>query len=231
VISLEQVRVLEDRVEKAVAYIASLRGETAELGRRLAETQSFIDEAADELAVAEEQTLAAIKRAAAANEKAAAADEKIAAAEKRAEEAESLRLTEAGRIREFESRLADMAERVAAAETRAAELNARAEEYRKDQAKIEEGIVHALEKLDSFEDAVLGETKAAGKKERETPQTEPAEALAAESDTTSAEAPGPLAEDAPVGSGIAVKTGFDGDGHVKGPSVDIETVENELDIF
>jgi chromosome segregation ATPase len=217
VISLEQVRVLEDRVEKAVAYIASLRGETAELGRRLAETQSFIDEAADELAVAEEQALAAAER--------------TAAAEKRAEAAESLRLTEAGRIREFESHLADMAERVAAAEARAAELNARAEEYRKDQAKIEEGIVHALEKLDSFEDLVLGETKEVGEKAPGKPQTEPADASTAESDTTSAEAPGPLAEEPPVSSDIAIKTGFDGDGQVKGLPVDIETVENELDIF
>ncbi|MGA2546867.1 MAG: hypothetical protein ABSF43_09990 [Rectinemataceae bacterium] len=230
-ISLEQVRVLEDRVEKAVAYIASLRGETAELGRRLAETQSFIDEAADELAVAEEQALAAAKKTAAAVERAAAADERIAAAEKRAEAAESLRLTEAGRIREFESRLADMAERVAAAETRAAELNARAEEYRKDQAKIEEGIVHALEKLDSFEDLVLGETSAVEKKAPETSQTEPADTVAAESTATPDEALGPLAEEAPAVSGIAVKTGFDGDGQVKGLPVDIETVENELDIF
>jgi chromosome segregation ATPase len=142
-ISLEQVRALEDRVERAVAYIASLREEGVELRRRLDEAQSFIDAAANELAAAEGKT---------------------AAAEKRAETAEELRQAEAaamaGRIREFESRLSDMAERVAAAETRAAELGARAEEYRKDQAKIEEGIVHALQKLDSFEDLVLGQAAA-----------------------------------------------------------------------
>ncbi len=164
-ISLEQVRALEDRVEKAVAYIASLREEGTELRRRLAESQSFIDAAADELAAAEEKT---------------------AAAEKRADAVEELRLAEAqavaGRVREFESRLNDMAERVAAAETRAAELGARAEEYRKDQSKIEEGIVHALRKLDSFEDLVLSTAS-------------PAEAPAA----------GTATEPAAEGSGIAVK--------------------------
>jgi chromosome segregation ATPase len=180
VVSLEQVRALEDRVEKAVAYIASLREEGAGLKLRLAEAQSFIDEAADELA---------------------AAEEKAAAAEGRAEAAEELRQAEAsavaGRIREFESRLSDMAERVAAAETRAAELGARAEEYRKDQAKIEEGIVHALRKLDSFEDMVLGQAVAS---------------------TAAADAPEAAAAD----SGIAVKSA---------PDAEIETVENELDIF
>jgi chromosome segregation ATPase len=135
-ISLEQVRALEARVERAVSYIASLREEGAELRRRLAEAQSFIDEAANELA---------------------AAEQKSQDAEKRAEAVEALRQAEGGRMREYESRLSDMAERVAAAESRAAELGARAEEYRRDQAKIEEGIVHALEKLDSFEDLVLGQ--------------------------------------------------------------------------
>jgi len=192
VISLEQVRALEERVERAVAYIASLRGETAELGKRLAETQSFIDEAADELAVAEERVLAA--------------EGKVEAADERADAAESLRQAEAGRIREFESRLADMAERVAAAETRAAELTARAEEYRKDQAKIEEGIVHALERLDSFEDRVLG-------------QVDPSAAVVNSAEETTA------------GSGIAVKSGPDAGDEVKIHPAEIETVENELDIF
>ena len=144
-VSLEQVRALEDRVEKAVSYIAGLREEGAELRRRLAETQSFIDDAANALAAAEE--------------KAHAAEEMTVAAERRAEAAEAQRKVDAAQAREIESRLSDMAERVAAAETRAAELSARAEEYRKDQAKIEEGIVHALEKLDSFEDLVLAQAE------------------------------------------------------------------------
>ena len=143
-ISLEQVRALEERVERAVAYIASLRAEGAELGRRLIEAQSFIDDAANELAEAEE--------------KAAAAEQRAVAVESQREAEVSAWTT---RIREVEARLTDMAERVAAAETRAAEMSARAEEYRRDQAKIEEGIVHALEKLDSFEDLVLAQPGAA----------------------------------------------------------------------
>lgn len=150
-VSLEQVRALESRVERALAYIASLREESAELSRRLAEAQSFIDDAANELGAAEAA--------------AAAAEAKTAEAERRAVAAESLRQAEASataeRIREFESRLADMAERVASAETMAAELSSRAEEYRRDQAKIEEGIVHALQKLDSFEDLVLSQAEKA----------------------------------------------------------------------
>jgi len=179
-ISLEQVRTLEDRVEKAVAYIASLRAEAAELERRLAEATSFIDEAASELA---------------------ASEEKAVQAESRAEAAEAQRQAEALRIREIESRLQDMAERVAAAETRSAELNARAEEYRKDQAKIEEGIVHALEKLDSFEDLVLA-------------QPEPASHEAA-------------SEPIVLGSGIAVKSATEAEARED----EIESVTNELDIF
>jgi chromosome segregation ATPase len=210
VISLEQVRALEDRVEKTVAYITSLRGENAELGRRLAETQAFIDEAADELAVAEER---------------------VHAAEKRADTSEALRQAEEGRIREFESRLADMAERVAAAETRAAELNSRAEDFRKDQAKIEEGIVHALEKLDSFEDFVLGQAGAAEEKVVEKASADPVAetsagtaAIPAKDQESDVEAPA-------IGSGIAVKSASSGDGVAKAPATDIETVENELDIF
>jgi chromosome segregation ATPase len=186
VVSLEQVRALEDRVEKAVAYIGSLREEGAELRRRLAEAQSFIDEAGEELA---------------------AAEEKVLAAEKRADSAQSMRDADAEKIRELESRLGDMAQRVAAAETRAAELSARAEEYRKDQAKIEEGIVHALEKLDSFEDLVLAQ----------------ASPPAAEEPTAEA------AEEPAAKAGIAVKAAPDLE--AESGSEGASTLENELDIF
>jgi chromosome segregation ATPase len=218
-ISLEQVRTLEDRVEKAVAYIASLREDNAEferryaeLERRLAEAQSFIDDAAKELAAAEE--------------KAQAAEKRVADAEKRAEAAEAGRQGDAaataGRIREVDARLGDMAERVAAAETRAAELSSKAEEYRKDQAKIEEGIVHALEKLDSFEDLVLSQSPAnpeatppqGASKLREPPKPEAA--------VQSVESVDPVDE-----SGIAVKSGPPS----QAAAEEAPTVENELDIF
>ncbi|MBL8967167.1 MAG: cell division protein ZapB [Spirochaetaceae bacterium] len=84
-ISVEQVRALEERVEKAIAYIAALRAENGELRRGLEKAEGDL-----------------------------------------------------GR-----------------AESRAAELEAAAETFRHDQARIEEGIVHALEKLDAFEDLVV----------------------------------------------------------------------------
>ena len=199
-ISLEQVRALEDRVERAVSYIAKLREEGADLGRRLAEAQSFIDEAATELAAAEAKLSASETQIEEAVEKALAADMRAEAAEARLDASESKAAEAvATRIREFESRIADMAERVAAAETRAAELSARAEEYRRDQAKIEEGIVHALQKLDTFEDLVLSQA-----------------ASSPESATQAAREP------AVEASGIAVKAA---------PNAEVETVENELDIF
>lgn len=67
------------------------------------------------------------------------------------EAAESARDAAQTRVAELESRLAE-------AEAKTAELAGRIDEYRRDQSRIEEGIVHALEKLDSFEDLVLGQT-------------------------------------------------------------------------
>lgn len=166
-LSLEQVRALEDRVEKAVSYIAALRAENSELERRLSEDKSLIDSALAE-----------------AEAKAATFQSRLAEAEAKASEAIAARDAALSRVREFEARIADMAERVAAAEARAAELGARAEEYRKEQARIEEGIIHALEKLDSFEDLVLSRPVA--------PESEP--------EQTS------HADRAEESSGIAVKT-------------------------
>ena len=77
-ISLEQVRALEDRVEKAVAYIAQLRGENAELERRLPRRKSFIDEAANELAASEEKLQAAEARQAEAETRQAESEAKLA---------------------------------------------------------------------------------------------------------------------------------------------------------
>ena len=137
-LSLEQVRALEDRVEKAVSYIAALRAENSELERRLSEDKSLIDGAAAQ-----------------AEAKVAEIQARLAEAEAKAAEAGADREAALRRLREFEARVSDMAERVASAEARAVEIGAKADEYRKDQARIEEGIIHALEKLDSFEDLVL----------------------------------------------------------------------------
>lgn len=84
-LSVEQVHALEERVEKAVSYIGSLRTENAELRKELERT-------AAELGAAKAQN---------------------------------------------------------------AELEAAAAAFKSDQARIESGIVHALEKLDMFEDLVM----------------------------------------------------------------------------
>jgi len=89
-IGVEQIRALEDRIEKALAFISGLRSENAAL-------------------------------------QAEASDEARGRAEDRAAAAES-------RTRELEEAIAI---------------------FRRDQSRIEEGILHALEKLDAFEDLVL----------------------------------------------------------------------------
>ncbi len=91
-IGVEQIRTLEDRIEKALAFIGALREENAALLTKVE-----------------------------------AKDEARGRAEDRAALAES-------RVRELEDAIAV---------------------FKRDQAKIEEGILHALEKLDAFEDLVL----------------------------------------------------------------------------
>lgn len=91
-IGVEQIRALEDRIEKALAFIAGLRAENAAL-----------------------------------QAKAEASDAARGRAEDRAAAAES-------RVRELEEAIAV---------------------FKRDQSRIEEGILHALEKLDAFEDLVL----------------------------------------------------------------------------
>lgn len=133
-LSLEQVRALESRVERAVAYIASIREENAELHRRLneseercAEALSSIDAAAEQLAAAEASSSAAAAEAAA-------------------------------RVGRLEAALAESETRFRAAEARSADLASRMDAYRGDQTRIEEVIVHALQKLDAFEDLILSQT-------------------------------------------------------------------------
>jgi len=109
-LSVEQVHALEERVEKAVSYIGSLRTENAELRKELERT----------------------------------------------------------------------AAELGAAKARNAELEAAALAFRNDQARIETGIVHALEKLDMFEDLVM-QTKPQGGAADSDAQTVNAAEAAAES--------------------------------------------------
>lgn len=87
---------------------------------------------------------------------------------------------------------------LAAAEGRVAELEGLVREFQADQARIEEGIVHALRKLDAFEDAVhaagVSADQAAPRPVEESPVEEsPASA--------GADAPEAVSDEAAGGSG------------------------------
>ncbi|HTX72680.1 MAG TPA: hypothetical protein VMC79_07615 [Rectinemataceae bacterium] len=82
-----------------------------------------------------------------------------------------------------EARVVELERRVGEAESKAAELAARIEDYRRDQTKIEEGILKALDKLDSFEDLLVEgvpptEGASSSKAEESAPHAPPARASA-----------------------------------------------------
>jgi hypothetical protein len=116
-ISVEQIRALEGRIEKALAFIGSLKAENEELRSRLV----GID----------------------------------------------------GERREAEKRADDAGLRVL-------ELEEAAAAFKQDQLRIEEGIIHALKKLDAFEDLVLrGDPPAQGQSPRvDPPAPRPAASVA-----------------------------------------------------
>lgn len=195
-VSLEQIRALEARVEKAVVLIDKLRRENAELEQNLAEAYRNEEQlkaacselerqagaasnaaAADAAAVSEakarslelEQKLQdSERRAKDAELKAAEAEEKLASAERKAQAAEAESVV--------------YRDRALAAEHHAAELESRAEELRREQSRIEEGLSSALRKLDDFEDFVMGISVPAHGSE-----TEVAAAPAAEPEVTQPE--------------------------------------------
>jgi len=166
-VSLEQIRALEARVEKAVVLIDKLRRENAGLEQRLieasrseeqvktayfelerttaassrmsSESEARIGELGAILKEAEDKAREAELKAAEAEEKAAVLERKALAAEAAAEaENEAYR------------------ERALAAEHKASDLESKAEEIKREQSRIEEGLTHALQKLDAFEDLVMG---------------------------------------------------------------------------
>ncbi len=130
-VSLEQIRALEARVEKAVLLIEKLRKENADLEQRLIETSR-----------GEERQREIEQKLAVAELKAAEAEERAAASEKAAQA--------------LEAENSSLRERTASAEQKAADLETKAEQLRHEQGRIEEGLAHALEKLDAFEDLVMG---------------------------------------------------------------------------
>ena len=130
-VSLEQIRALEARVEKAVLLIEKLRKENADLEQRLIEASR-------------------------GEERLREVEQKVAIAELKATEAEKRAAELANTAQTLEAENASLRERTAGAEQKAAELETRAEQLRHEQGRIEEGLAHALEKLDAFEDLVMG---------------------------------------------------------------------------
>lgn len=155
-LSVEQVRALEERVEKAVSYIESLKTENAELRREL---------------------------------------ERVAV-------------------------------ELGAAKAQSAELEAAAQSFKNDQARIEAGIVHALEKLDMFEDLVLqvGETR------REAAvQPEPVVQTAAQFSLKPAESA--FGQESPSAQPEAKAAEEMSEAELEAATAPAKGEENELDIF
>ncbi len=161
-LNLEQIRALEARVEKAVVLITKLRQENADLERQLADAKKTEDLLRNQISELERQCAAQSR---AVNENSARLESYVA----RAKEAEETAAQAALKAAESEERAAAMErkaqaaddeiahyrERALAAERRVAELESKAEELKQEQERIEQGLVQALSKLDSFEDMVL----------------------------------------------------------------------------
>jgi len=148
-VTLEQIRALEARVEKAVALIDKLRKENAELEQRLVEASRSDEQVKSAYSELERKTSASIQSASESADriedlamKLAEAEERAAALDRKAQAAEAENAT--------------YRDRALAAEHRSADLESKAEELRHEQSRIEEGLTHALEKLDAFEDLVMG---------------------------------------------------------------------------
>ncbi|TXT45655.1 MAG: hypothetical protein FD137_1369 [Spirochaetes bacterium] len=184
-VKLEQIRALEARVEKAVVLIDKLRKENAELEQRLLEAAGSQESLAAENVELRRKidTLPAVDLSG-----------KLAQAEAMYE-AESIKSAS------LAERCAELEGRLAAAEAKASELEASAEEFRTEQLRIEEGLSHALSKLDAFEDMVMGIS---------TPVAE------AEGQKASGSAPASMEDDSPEAAAETQKDALP---------------ENELDIF
>jgi chromosome segregation ATPase len=162
-VSLEQIRALEARVEKAVGLIEKLRKENANLEQSLIEasrSQEGITAAYSEL---ERRAGTSIKIAQESGVVIESLNAKIADLQAKADDAELRALSAEERLEAFEkkaltieSEIAPYKERALAAEKKAQDLETRAEELRLEQSRIEEGLSHALQKLDAFEDMVMG---------------------------------------------------------------------------
>jgi chromosome segregation ATPase len=162
-VTLEQIRALEARVEKAVVLIDKLRKENAELEQRLVDASRSDEQIKSAYSELERKTSASIRSTSESAAKIEDLASKLVEAESRVKDAE-LRAAEAEERAAALDRKAQAAEaenatyrdRALAAEHRSADLESKAEELRHEQSRIEEGLTHALEKLDAFEDLVMG---------------------------------------------------------------------------
>jgi chromosome segregation ATPase len=162
-VSLEQIRALEARVEKAVGLIEKLRKENANLEQSLIEasrSQESISAAYTEL---EHRAGTSIRIAQESGVVIESLNAKIADFQAKIDDAELRALSAEEKIESFEKKALDAEAEVAqhrnkalAAEQKAHELETRSEELRLEQSRIEEGLTHALQKLDAFEDMVMG---------------------------------------------------------------------------
>lgn len=112
--------------------------------------------------------------------------EQVRALETRVEKAVAL-------IAALRAENASMRSGLSAAESRVAELEGLVSEFQKDQSRIEQGIIEALRKLDSFEDAVH-EATAEPVIEAPAPAASP---VAIPDSAEAVSAPEPVAEDGP----------------------------------
>jgi len=161
-LNLEQIRALEARVEKAVVLITKLRQENADLERQLADAKKTEDLLKNQNTELERQC-AAQTRAVSENSsriesyvtRAKEAEDAAAQAALKAAESEERAAAMERKAQAADDEIAHYRERALTAERRVAELESKAEELKQEQERIEQGLVQALSKLDSFEDMVL----------------------------------------------------------------------------
>ncbi len=162
-VSLEQIRALEARVEKAVVLIDKLRRENAELEQRLIEASRSEEQVKAAYSELERKSQASVRMASESETRISELTSRLQDAEDKAKNAE-LKAAEADERAAVMERKAQAAEaensayreRALAAEHKSADLEAKADELKREQSRIEDGLAHALQKLDAFEDLVMG---------------------------------------------------------------------------
>jgi chromosome segregation ATPase len=154
-LNLEQVRALEARVEKAVVLITKLRQENADQERRLADAAKSEELLKSQLAAQARAATESTSRLEGLGARAKEAEEKAAQAELKAAEAEERAAATERKAQAADEEIAHYRDRALTAERRVADLESKAEELKSEQERIEQGLMQALSKLDSFEDMVL----------------------------------------------------------------------------